>query len=120
MEEKARAEHKHTGYSRKRLAWYLWREGGPVLSPHIIRHILPRQAFTGRKKRRKTLYPARCAWEEAKPFTPAQVDMNDILDKATLGTRFGTTSVRHAFLATNKHSLRDAQGPVSLGPGRRW
>jgi len=49
---------KTTGYGRKRLAWYLRREKGLVLSPHTIRHTLRRNGFTGRKTKRKTFYPA--------------------------------------------------------------
>ncbi|MGC8817544.1 MAG: helix-turn-helix domain-containing protein, partial [Candidatus Hadarchaeum sp.] len=76
-----------TGYGRKRLAWYLWREKGLALSPHTIRHILSRNGFGGRKKKRKTFYPAHWAWEEERPFTLAQVDVKDVLDKGALGTK---------------------------------
>jgi len=78
---------KATGYGRKRLAWYLWREKGLVLSPHTIRHILRRNGFTGRKTKRKTFYPAHWAWEEDGPFALAQVDVKDVLDKGALGTK---------------------------------
>ncbi|MBC7220520.1 helix-turn-helix domain-containing protein [Candidatus Bipolaricaulota bacterium] len=50
---------KATGYGRKRLAWYLWREKGLALSPHTIRHILHRNGFRGRNAKWKTFYPAR-------------------------------------------------------------
>jgi transposase len=78
---------KATGYGRKRLAWYLWREKGLILSPHTIRHILRRNGFTGRKTKRKTFYPAHWAWEEDGPFALAQVDVKDVLDKGALGTK---------------------------------
>ncbi|MEM3658250.1 MAG: helix-turn-helix domain-containing protein [Candidatus Hadarchaeum sp.] len=86
VEAKVYAARKRTGYGRKRLAWYLWREEGLALSPHTLHHILRRQGFLGRKKKRKTLYPVHWAWEQGKPFALVQVDMKDILDKATLGT----------------------------------
>ena len=53
-----------TGYGRKRPAWYLWREEGLTLSSHTIR--LCRNGFRGRKKKRKTFYPAHWAWEEGR------------------------------------------------------
>jgi transposase len=40
LEEKVIAARQATGYGRKRLAWYLWREEGVAISPHTIRHIL--------------------------------------------------------------------------------
>ena len=78
---------KATGYGRKRLAWYLWREKGLVLSPHTIRHILRRNGFRGHKTKRKTFYPAHPAWEEEHPFSLAQVDVKDMRDKGALGTK---------------------------------
>jgi len=78
---------KATGYGRKRLAWYLGREKGLVLSPHTIRPILRRNGFTGRKTKRKTFYPAHWAWEEGGPFALAQVDVKDVLDRGALGTK---------------------------------
>ncbi|MGC9530436.1 MAG: helix-turn-helix domain-containing protein [Candidatus Bipolaricaulaceae bacterium] len=71
-----------TGYGRKRLAWYLWREKGLVVSPHTIRHIPRRHGFTGRKKRRQTFYPAHWAWEEERPFAPLPVDVSGRKDEA--------------------------------------
>ena len=87
LEEKVVAARQATGYGRKRLAWYLWREEGVVISPHTIRHILRRHGMTGKRKRRKTFYPAHWSWEEERPFALAQVDVKDILDKGTLGTK---------------------------------
>ena len=49
---------KATGYGRKRLAWYLWRERGLALFPHTIRHILRRNGFRGRKAKREAFGPA--------------------------------------------------------------
>ena len=86
VEEKVLEAREKTGYGRRRLAWYLAREEGLVLSPHTLRHILRRQGFKGRKAR-KGFYPAHWAWEEERPFCLVQVDVKDILDKATLGTR---------------------------------
>ena len=77
---------KRTGFVRKRLAWYLWREEGLAISPPTIRHILRSQGFLGRKKKRRTLYPAHWAWEQGESFTLAQVDVEDILDKTRLRT----------------------------------
>lgn len=87
IEATVREAKKATSYGRKRLAWYLGREKGLVLSPHTIRHILRRNGFTGRKKKRKTFYPAHPAWEEEKPFTLAQVDVKDVLDQGAPGTK---------------------------------
>jgi transposase len=69
LEEKVIAARQATGYGRKRLAWYLWREEGVAISPRTIRHILRRHGMTGKKKkRRKTFYPAHWSWEEERPF----------------------------------------------------
>ena len=76
-----------TGYGRKRLAWYLARQEGLCLSPHTLRHILKRNGFGGKRRRRKTFYPAHWAWEQDTPFSLAQVDVKDVLDKGTLGTK---------------------------------
>jgi hypothetical protein len=78
---------KCTGYERKRLSWYPWQEKGPVLFPHMIRHILRRNGYTNRRKRQKAFYPAHWAWEEELPFALVQVDVEDILDKGTPGTK---------------------------------
>lgn len=85
VEEKVMEARKKTGYGRKRLAWYLAREEGLLLSPHTLRHILGRNGFKGRKRPRKTFYPAQWAWEQDSPFSLAQVDAKDVLDKGTLG-----------------------------------
>ena len=87
VEQKVVEARKRTGYGRKRLAWYLVREEGLELSPHTLRHILSRNGFKGKKKPRKTFYPAHWAWEEGPPFSLAQVDTKDVLDKGTLGTQ---------------------------------
>jgi len=87
IEAKVREARERTGYGRKRLSWYLWQEEGLLLSPHTIRHILRRLGYTDRRKRRKAFYPAHWAWEEERPFALVQVDVKDILDKGTLGTK---------------------------------
>jgi transposase len=87
IEAKVREARERTGYGRKRLSWYLWQEEDLVLSPHTIRHILRRLGYTGRRKRRKTFYPAHWAWEEERPFALVQADVKDILDEGTLGTK---------------------------------
>ena len=74
-----------TGYGRQRLAWYLARQG-LNLSPHTIRHILRRHRPPQPRPRRKPLYPAHWAWEEAQPLTLWQVDVKEIPDKGALGT----------------------------------
>ena len=71
----------------KGFPWHLWQEEGLVLSPHTIRHILRRLGYTGRRKRRKAFYPAQWAWEKERPFALVQVDVKNILDKGTLGTK---------------------------------
>ena len=87
VEQKVVEAKKKTGYGRKRLAWYLWREEGIIMSPHTIRHILSRHGSKGKRKPRKVFYPAHWAWEVDRPFPLAQVDTKDILDKGTLGTK---------------------------------
>jgi transposase len=86
VEEKVIAARRRTGYGRKRLAWYLFREEELVLSPNTIRHILRRHGFTTERRPRKRFYPAHWAWEEERPFSLGQVDLKDVLDKGTLGT----------------------------------
>jgi len=126
---------KATGYGRKRLAWYLWRERQVALSPHTIRHILRRNGFTGRKTSRKKFYPAHWAWEEEQPFSLAQVDVKDVLDKGALGTKLwdhlakrklpryqwtfleGRTRLR--FLAWS-HEITLTNGLCFLGLGMLW
>jgi len=94
VEQKVLEARKKTGYGRKRLAWYLAREEGLVLSSNTIRHILSRNGFKGRRKPRKTFYPAFWAWEAEKAFSLAQVDTKDILDKGALGTKLWTHILR--------------------------
>jgi transposase len=69
IEQKVLEAREETGYGRKRLAWYLAREEGLILSPNTIRHILSRNGFKGRRKPRKVFYPAHWAWEEEKAFS---------------------------------------------------
>lgn len=45
VEQKVLEARKKTGYGRKRLAWYLAREEGIILSANTIRHILSRNGF---------------------------------------------------------------------------
>jgi len=87
VEEKVLQARRKTGYGRKRLAWYLAQKESLAVSPHTIRHILRRLGFKGRKRPRKTFYPAHWVWEEERPFSLVQVDAKDILDKGTLGTK---------------------------------
>ena len=94
FEQKVLEARKKTGYGRKRLAWYLAREEGLVLSSNTIRHILSRNGFKGRRKPRKVFYPAFWAWEAEKAFSLAQVDTKDILDKGALGTKLWTHILR--------------------------
>ncbi len=83
VEEKVIEARKRTGYGRKRLSRYLAREEGIILSPHTLRHILSRNGFKGKRKPRRIFYPAYWVWEMDKPFSLAQVDTKDILDKGT-------------------------------------
>ncbi|MCL6579763.1 MAG: helix-turn-helix domain-containing protein [Candidatus Bathyarchaeota archaeon] len=94
VEQKVLEARKKTGYGRKRLAWYLAREEGIVLSPNTIRHVLGRNGFKGKRKPRKVFYPAFWVWETEKPFSLVQADTKDILDKGTLGTRLWTHMLR--------------------------
>jgi len=94
IEQKVLEARKKTGYGRKRLAWYLTREKGLTLSPNTIRHILNRYGFKGKRKPRKVFYPAHWTWEIENPFSLAQVDTKDILDKGTLGTKLWTHMVK--------------------------
>ncbi|MCL0048458.1 helix-turn-helix domain-containing protein [Dehalococcoidia bacterium] len=84
-EEKVIEAKKKTGYGRKRLAWYLFRNEEIELSPNTIRHILRRHGYAGKRKKRKVYYPAHWAWEVKAPFSLIQIDVKDIMDKATLG-----------------------------------
>jgi hypothetical protein len=83
-----------TGLGRRRLALYLQRRG-VFLSPHTIRHILRRHGCPSRRQRRQSVYPAQWAWEVAEPFGLIQVDVKDIHDKGSLGTRHTTHLRRH-------------------------
>jgi len=94
IEQKVLEARKKTGYGRKRLAWYLARKEGLVLSPNTIRHILSRNGFKGKRKPRKVFYPAHWVWELEKAFSLAQVDTKDILDKGALGTKLWTHMLR--------------------------
>ena len=94
IEQKVLEARKKTEYGRKRLAWYLTREEELVLSAHTIRHILNRNGFKGKKRPRKVFYPAHWIWEVEQPFSLAQVDTKDILDKGTLGTTLWTHMLR--------------------------
>ena len=94
IEQKVLEARKKTGYGRKRLAWHLAHEEGIILSPNTIRHILNRHGFKGRRKPRKVFYPAHWVWETESPFSLAQVDTKDVLDKGTLGTKLWTHMVR--------------------------
>ncbi|MCL0091974.1 helix-turn-helix domain-containing protein, partial [Dehalococcoidales bacterium] len=87
IERKVLEARRKTRYGRKRLAWYLAREEGISLSPHTIRHILNRYGFKGKRQPRKVFYPAHWIWEVDEPFSLAQVDTKDILDKGTLGPK---------------------------------
>ena len=78
---------KETGFGRKRLAFYLYAERGIKISPYTIRNILRRAGYRGKKKPRRGFYPVHWVWESKTPFTLAQVDTKDILDKKTLGTK---------------------------------
>jgi transposase len=87
LEEVVIKARKATGYGRKRLAFYLARDQGIRISSHTVRHILRRAGYHGKKRPRKVFYPAHWAWEEKHPFSLAQVDTKDVLDKKTLGTK---------------------------------
>jgi len=69
VEQEVLKARKKTGYGRKRLARYLAKEEGVVFSLRIIRHILSRNGFKGKRKPRKVFYPAFWAWEVAEPFS---------------------------------------------------
>ena len=83
VEEEVLSLSQERGWGRRRIAHAL------RLPEGTVRHILRRHLGEGRRKRkkRKTFYPARWAWEEEEPFRLAQVDTKDILDKGTLGTK---------------------------------
>jgi len=80
-----------TGYGRRRLAWHLAHKDGRRRSPNTIRHILRRhQAAPYKSRKRKPFYPAHWDWSNRAPFTLAQVDTKDTMDKDTLGTELWT------------------------------
>jgi putative transposase len=95
VEEVVLEARRKTGYGRKRLAWYLAWQKGLYLSPHTIRHILRRNGFGGKRRRRKTFYPIHWAWEQEVSFSLAQVDVKDVLDKGTLGTKLWDHMRKH-------------------------
>lgn len=74
-----------THYGRRRLALLL-RAQGIEISPHTVRHILRRHVPPQPRKRRRSLYPARRAWEEDAPCTLWQTDVKDLHDQKALGT----------------------------------
>ncbi len=76
-----------TGYGRARLSRELWHRQQLRLSPNTIRHILRRHGLVKPRRRRRLCYPAHWAWETGQPFALAQVDVKDIRDEQTLGSR---------------------------------
>jgi len=57
IEEKVVKARSKTGYGRKRLAWYLWREEHIEISPYTIRHILHRNNLTTLKEEEEGVLP---------------------------------------------------------------
>ena len=88
------AERQRTGYGPHRLAGWLKRTRGLVLSAWTIRNILRRNGLQRRKRKRSSCYPAHWAWEEGEPFSLVQADVKDVHDKGTLGTERTTHLAR--------------------------
>ncbi len=87
VEERVVQLRESTGYGRARLSRELWHRQQLRLSPNTIRHILRRHGLVQPRRRRKVCYPAHWAWETGQPFALAQVDVKDIRDEQTLGSR---------------------------------
>jgi len=94
IEEQVMEAWEKTGYGRRRLAYYLARQGLEI-SPHTIRHIFRRHRPPQKRVRRNTVYPAHWAWDVEDPFSLIQTDAKDILDKGALGTQRTTHLRRH-------------------------
>ncbi|MEO0097435.1 MAG: hypothetical protein ABIK78_05000, partial [candidate division WOR-3 bacterium] len=56
------------------------------LNEWTVRNVLRQNVIRKKRKERKGFFPAFWSWEIEEPFSHAQVDTKDILDKATLGT----------------------------------
>lgn len=93
IEEQVMEAWEKTHYGRRRLAYYLARQG-LELSPHTIRHIFRRHRPAQERVRRNTVYPAQWAWSVKDPFSLIQTDAKDILDKGALGTERTTHMLR--------------------------
>jgi len=90
VEEKVIEAREKTGYGKRRLCWYLFKEVGIEISENTVRNILKRNGLTKKVKKRKIFYPAIWVYDRERAFSLAQVDTKDIYDKRTLGTRICT------------------------------
>ncbi|MEO0082566.1 MAG: helix-turn-helix domain-containing protein [candidate division WOR-3 bacterium] len=88
VQERILAERDKTGKGRKRLAWEL------ALNEWTVRNVLRQHGRCRKRKLRHVLYPAVWAWDVRVPFTLAQVDVKDVLDKGALGTAKYTRYIR--------------------------
>ncbi len=80
VQQKVMSLRKKTSWGRKRISNAL------QLNPWTVRNIFRQNGIKKDKKRRKVFYPAHWAWETKEPFTLAQVDTKDVLDKSGIGT----------------------------------
>jgi transposase len=80
IQQKVMRLRKKTSWGRKRIANKL------QLNPWTVRNIFRQNGIKRDRKRRKVFYPAHWAWETKEPFTLAQVDTKDVLDKSGIGT----------------------------------
>ena len=80
VQQKVMSLRKKTSWGRKRISNAL------QLNPWTVRNIFRQNGIKRDKKRRKVFYPAHWAWETKEPFTLAQVDTKDVLDKSGIGT----------------------------------
>ena len=90
IEKKVIEIRKKTGYGKRRISYFLWKQEKIRLSESTVGKILRRNNLTERKKKRKVFYPAIWVYDQKKPFQLAQVDTKDIYDKGTLGTEIYT------------------------------
>jgi len=78
---------KKTRYGPHKLRDWLIRTQGLDIPHWTIRNILYRNNLVKKGRKRTACYPAFWAWDTGEPFVHAQVDVKDVRDKKTLGTR---------------------------------
>ncbi|MEO0116934.1 MAG: helix-turn-helix domain-containing protein [candidate division WOR-3 bacterium] len=80
IQEKILEIRRKTNWGRERIALRL------KLNEWTVRNVLRQNGIRKKRKERKGFFSAFWSWEIKEPFSHAQVDTKDILNKATLGT----------------------------------